>query len=81
MQRFDVKLNDHYPSGVFCKGSGELSSNQSVIKDVRKGWIKVDKIPFAVCPICRREIPGSIVREVPSFGGQIKEFFSRRVRA
>ena len=75
----EVEIGIHCPDGVPCAGIGQWSKKNAEPRDVREKG-SINKVYFAECPICRKEIRGSSIRELPSLGEKIKEFFSRRVR-
>ena len=75
-KRVEVQIGDHCPDGVTCSGIGQWSKKNVEPRDVReKGSIY--QVFFAECPICRKEIRGSNIRELPSLGEQINELVLR----
>lgn len=72
----EVEIGIHCPDGVLCVGIGQWSKKNAESRDVREKG-SINQVFFAECPVCRKSVRGSSIRELPSLGEQIKELVLR----
>ena len=75
-KKVEVQIGTHCPEAVLCAGVGQWSKKGVETRNVRENG-SINKVFFAECPVCRKGIRGSSVRELPSFKDQIKELVIR----